>query len=81
METPPSSYSDLEVILQSPILQPPGNHTGSTFKYHQDANVSPALTLTQGVITSHLLIGLRKLQMVQVTVTAKNLASSAFTAE
>ena len=40
--------------------------------------VSPALTLTQGVITSHLLIGLRKLQMVQVTVTAKNLFYPSF---
>lgn len=60
METPPSSCSDLEAILHSPILQPSGNHTGSTFKYNQNPNLSPALTLTQEVITSHLLTGLRK---------------------
>ena len=79
METPPSSCSDLEAILASPILQPSGNHTGSTFKYNQNQNMSPGLTLTQEVITSHLLTGLRKLKMVQVTVTVKNLASSPFT--
>ena len=43
--------------------------------------MSPPLTLTQKVITSHLLTGLRKLKMVHVTVTARNLASSAFTSE
>ena len=62
METPPSSCSDLEVILQSSILQPSGNHTGSTFKYHQNPNMSPALTLTQKVITSHLLQDLENLR-------------------